>query len=280
MTESTRRQKSHEVSAATASRPRRRRPAVDMHRRSLGEWLYEHRLGLCAVLLLYSSLISAMWVARVEVERKPVAFGVVFEAADEQLLDEAERLRRRRDELIREIEQRQFDWSQVKNVASNEAADKSAASAPQYDATTQELMDKVASEAAANRSEYERGMKSVGAIGQGGGSGSGAGGQGKDKESGKFSGRVTISYVFRSPVRHHRSLYQPAYRCEGGGEVVVSVWVDRGGKVKTAHIKSWSGGDQSMKEIARQAALRSVFDINPSAPATQEGEITYTFIPQ
>lgn len=280
MTESTQRQRAHDIPAATARRPQRRCLAVDVRQKSFGEWLYEHRLGMCAVLLLYASLIGAMWVARVEVERRPVEFGVVFETEEEQLLDEAERLRRRRDELIREIEQRQFDWSQVRNVASNEASEKSAASAPQYDATTQELMDKVASDAAANRSEYERGMKAVGAIGHGGGSGGGSGGDGKDNEKGKFSGRVTISYVFRSPVRHHRSLYQPAYRCEGGGEVVVSVWVDRGGKVKTAHIKSWSGGDQSMKEIARQAALRSVFDINPSAPATQEGEITYTFIPQ
>ena len=251
-----------------------------MHRRSLGEWLYEHRLGLCAVLLLYSSLVSAMWVARVEVERKPVAFGVVFEAADEQLLDEAERLRRRRDELIREIEQRQFDWSQVKNVASNEAADKSAASAPQYDATTQELMDKVASEAAANRSEYERGMKSVGAIGHGGGSGGGAGGRGNDSESGKFSGRVTISYVFRSPVRHHRSLYQPAYRCEGRR---------RGGRIGMGRSRR-QGKDGAYKVVVGRRPVderdseagRTPVGIRhkPSAPATQEGEITYTFIPQ
>lgn len=247
---------------------------------SAGEWLYEHRLGLCAVLLVYVAAIGAMWSARIYVEKKPVEYEIVFDMAEEPTVDELERLRRRRDELLREVEQRQFDWSQVRNVASNESAQSNASSMPEYDAQTKELMDKVASDAAANRSEYERGMRDVGAIGSGSGGNGGGGGEGDSAEKGKFSGRVTVSYEFRSPVRNHRSLYTPAYRCQGGGEVVVTVWVDHGGKVVSARVKSWSGGDASMKEVALDAARRSTFDINPQAPSSHEGEITYTFIPQ
>ncbi|MDE6140570.1 MAG: TonB family protein, partial [Alistipes sp.] len=81
-------------------------------------------------------------------------------------------------------------------------------------------------------------------------------------------------------VRSHRSLYTPAYRCQGGGEVVVAVWVDHGGKVVSARVKSFSGSDASMKEVALDAARRSTFEINPQAPSSHEGEITYIFIPQ
>lgn len=263
------------------NRPRRRSAAYRTHSQGAGEWLYEHRLGLCAVLLMYVAAIGALWSARVYVERKPVEYEIVVDMAEEPSLDELERLRRRRDELIKEVEQRQFDWSQVKNVSSNESSQNNASSpAPEYDAQTQELMDKVAADAAANRSEYERGMQAVGAIGSGRGGGNGGGGEGDSAEKGKFSGRVTIKYEFHSPVRSHRYLYPPAYRCEGGGEVVVTVWVDHGGNVVSARVKSWSGGDASMKEEALHAARNSRFDINSQAPSSHEGEITYTFIPQ
>lgn len=259
----------------------RRRPAVYHTRQmSAGEWLYEHRLGLCAVLVLYAVAIGAMWSARIYVEKRPAEYQIVFEAAEEPTIDELERLRRRRDELIEEIERRQFDWSQVRNVASNESSQSDASSStPEYDAQTRELMDKVAADAAANRSEYERGMQAVGAIGSGGEGGGGAA-EGDSSEKGRFSGRVTIRYEFRSPVRSHRSLYQPAYRCQGGGEVVIAVWVDHGGKVVSARVKSWSGSDAAMKEEALYAARHSTFDIKPDAPSSHEGEIVYTFIPQ
>lgn len=261
--------------------PRRRSVTYPARSQSAGEWLYEHRLGLCAVLLVYAVAIGAAWSARIYVEKRPVEYEIVVDMAEEPTLDELERLRRRRDELLRQIEQRQFDWSQVKNVSSNESSQSNASSsAPEYDAQTRELMDKVAADAAANRSEYERGMRDVGSIGNGGGGGSGGGGSGDSAEKGKFSGRVTVKYEFRSPVRNHRSLYTPAYRCQGGGEVVVTVWIDNGGKVKSARVKSWSGSDASMKDVALDAARRSTFDINPQAPSSHEGEITYTFIPQ
>jgi TonB family protein len=70
----------------------------------------------------------------------------------------------------------------------------------------------------------------------------------------------------------------PAYRCEGGGEVVVRITVNPAGDVTAASILS--GGDECMRSTALQSARKSRFDINNSAPTRQNGTITYIFIPQ
>ena len=79
-------------------------------------------------------------------------------------------------------------------------------------------------------------------------------------------------------MRTSRRLVVPAYRCEGGGEVVVAITVDRGGEVTAARVER--GGDECMRETALQAARGSLFNIDASAPARHNGTITYIFIPQ
>jgi TonB family protein len=87
-----------------------------------------------------------------------------------------------------------------------------------------------------------------------------------------------VSFSLVDPVRMSRHLEVPAYRCEGGGEVVVAITVDRDGKVVGARARE--GGDECMRECAVESARRSRFNIDPSAPARQTGTITYIFIPQ
>ena len=94
----------------------------------------------------------------------------------------------------------------------------------------------------------------------------------------KVQGRVTVSFSLVDPVRHARHLVVPAYQCEGGGEVVVRITVNRAGEVTHASVAS--GGDDCMRETAVRAARNSVFDINDAAPARHTGTITYIFIPQ
>lgn len=79
-------------------------------------------------------------------------------------------------------------------------------------------------------------------------------------------------------MRTSRSLNIPAYRCEGGGDVVVEITVNRAGEVVNARVQS--GGDECMRESALRAARVSRFNIDQSAPARQQGTITYIFIPQ
>ena len=105
-------------------------------------------------------------------------------------------------------------------------------------------------------------------------------GAGKDEErqDRKVKGRVTVSFSLTDPVRTSRSLNIPAYRCEGGGDVVVEITVNRAGEVVNARVQS--GGDECMRESALRAARVSRFNIDQSAPARQQGTITYIFIPQ
>ena len=104
------------------------------------------------------------------------------------------------------------------------------------------------------------------------------GADGEERQDRKVKGRVTVSFSLTNPVRTSRWLEVPAYRCEGGGEVVVSITVNRAGEVTAARIEE--GGDDCMREAALRAANISTFNIDPAAPARHQGTITYTFIPQ
>ena len=86
------------------------------------------------------------------------------------------------------------------------------------------------------------------------------------------------SFSLTDPVRTSRYLAVPAYKCEGGGEVVVEITVNRAGDVTNARVVE--GGDECMRSSALGSARRSRFNIDDSAPARQQGTITYIFIPQ
>ena len=126
----------------------------------------------------------------------------------------------------------------------------------------------------ANREAYEQGLAEEAAIRRGR-TADEASGEHRDR---KVKGRVTVSFSLTDPVRQSVDLSIPAYRCEGGGEVVVAITVSRGGEVIGARIVS--GGDDCMREAALHAARVSTFNIDPKAPARHQGTITYTFIPQ
>ena len=125
----------------------------------------------------------------------------------------------------------------------------------------------------ANREAYEQGLAEERAIRERRGKEDGA-----ERQDRKVKGRVTVSFSITDPVRTSRYLEVPAYLCEGGGDVVVEITVNRAGEVVNARVQS--GGDECMRESALRAARVSRFNIDQSAPARQQGTITYIFIPQ
>ncbi|MEN6452748.1 MAG: energy transducer TonB [Prolixibacteraceae bacterium] len=94
-----------------------------------------------------------------------------------------------------------------------------------------------------------------------------------------YSGESNIHYYLQN--RYHVRLPIPVYLAQGGGKVTVDIWVSPAGRVIRAELRSTTqSGDPMLPEYARQAAERTVFNADKSAPSPQKGTITYTFVPQ
>lgn len=241
-----------------------------------GEWAYDHRVGLSVMIICYLVLGIVFVGSKIILNDKPHLQGIYIDLQDlEALAEEKERLER-------EVEMKQLqanmDWSSVRNLTSNEALlnenlkDDRGTRTEALNASAREIAEGMES----NRAAYEAGLAEAEAILDKGRAKS------EDKttegQDSKFKGNVTVSFVLKDPVRTKRHLVVPAYRCEGGGEVVVAITVNRGGEVTAAKVVS--GGDESMREAALDAAWKSLFNIDMSAPERHNGTITYLFIPQ
>lgn len=241
-----------------------------------GEWAYDHRVGLSVMIICYLVLGIVFVGSKIILNDKPHLQGIYIDLQDlETLAEEKERLER-------EVEMKQLqanmDWSSVRNLTSNEALlnenlkDDRGTRTEALNASAREIAEGMES----NRAAYEAGLAEAEAILDKGRAKS------EDKttegQDSKFKGNVTVSFVLKDPVRTKRHLVVPAYRCEGGGEVVVAITVNRGGEVTAAKVVS--GGDESMREAALDAAWKSLFNIDMSAPERHNGTITYMFIPQ
>ena len=260
----------------------RNKPLVDLddtRRESLGEWLFSHRVGLLVVVAVFLVSGVVLATARYNVELRPVEY--IIELVDEApTAEEVEELKKKRDQLQEDINRRMAAIEKVKNLQSNDAAEAAGSvEQMQYDSDMQQMMDKIASDMAENRGDYEKGMREVKGIGKGG-SGGGSGGTKGSGDKGKFSGAVTISYRFEDPVRHHRDLYVPAYRAKEGGVVVVDVWLDRNGTVTAARINSSTNPSLNDQALSAARHHRTLFKIDGSAPTSHRGTITYTFVAQ
>ncbi len=94
-----------------------------------------------------------------------------------------------------------------------------------------------------------------------------------------YKGPSVISYLLEG--RKAMSLPIPVYKCVGGGDVAVSVVVNRRGYVVSATIiPARSSSDTCLGEYAIKAAKSSRFTASSTAPDRQTGEIVYRFIAQ
>ena len=106
--------------------------------------------------------------------------------------------------------------------------------------------------------------------------------EGMDRDSIKnviYAGESNIVYFLEN--RYHLRLPVPVYLSQGGGTVIVDIVVNRQGKVLDAEPRD----DQSIRDkqlfaYAKEAASRTVFNSDNSAPVRQKGTIQYTFVAQ
>ena len=253
-------------------RKQRLRLPFDDRKQDFIGWIYDHRIGLITTIIIYLTLSIAFVTSKIITDGRISNDIIYIDMGEVQLLEDE------RDRLLEEIRNRnnQVDWSSVRNTSSNENAlneglrdekgtDVAALNA-EAEATERERQ--------ANREAYERGLREIEAIGKGD---DGTNGESERRDV-KRKGTVTVSFSLSNPTRYSRHLVKPAYRCEGGGEVVVAIIVNQRGEVVSAWVES--GGDACMRETAVTSARNSRFDENRSEPTKQQGTITYIFIPQ
>ena len=95
-----------------------------------------------------------------------------------------------------------------------------------------------------------------------------------------YTGPTTVSYELSD--RRHAWMPFPAYKCQGQGKIVVDIVVNPGGRIISAEINKSKSESQDlcMIDAAKRDAERSRFNNSPTAPARQQGSITYVFIAQ
>jgi len=99
-------------------------------------------------------------------------------------------------------------------------------------------------------------------------------------EKGTFRGPTRIFYELAG--RHHVFLPIPIYKCEGAGQITLTIEVDRNGNVVKAEPASSlsTTSDACLTETAINHALRTRFNSDLSAPLKQAGFLTFVFVSQ
>ena len=235
-------------------------------------WVYEHRTAILATVLSYVLFGIAFVTADIVISRQSDEGEIMIDLTDlAKLQEELERAQ----ELNRLLNE-QYEDSEVSNDISNEnALDESLedhrTDASQLYGEAERVQERVRQNAKAYQQGLEAERKLLDRHYEGEG----------EIANKKVKGRVTVSYSLKDPVRHALKMPVPAYMCQGGGEVVVNIEVNRNGDVLSAKIdESLSEPNACLKEAALSKASLSVFNADPSAPARQRGTITYLFISQ
>ena len=255
-------------------RPQRIRLPFDNSREDAGEWAYDHRIGLCVTIIAYLVLGIIFVGSKLTLGRGSHTDGIYIDLSEVELLEQE------RDRLLEEVKRNNsnIDWSQFRNLQSNdnvldERLDND------HGPKSAELRESAADAAASmqsNREAYEQGLAEADALGRRPAEGDSK--QTEQLNSDRRLSNVTVTLSLKDPVRYRRHLVVPAYQCEGGGEVVVSITVNRAGEVIAASVIS--GGDECMRSASLRAARNSTVNIDETAPIKQQGTITYIFIPQ
>jgi TonB family protein len=248
-------------------RPKVRLP-FEPRRIDFGTWVYIHRAGICAAVVVFLAFGIAFVAWRITIGES-MAHQVVYiemEPPPEERLPPE----------VKEVAP--INYGSISNRASNEnasAADRMAAAQGRELAAEAEG---VGQSMDANRAAYEDGLR-------------------RDRQriddsrrrtqidpgearSANHGGNVTASYSFTDPVRHDERIDIPAYRCLGGGQVVVAATLDQNGNVVAAEARRGSSPDPCLQREAVASARASRFNLDTRAPSRQHGTITYLFIPQ
>jgi hypothetical protein len=112
-------------------------------------------------------------------------------------------------------------------------------------------------------------------------------GKTESTSSNQYAGDVMVEFKLEGRSAFENNLWyvrNPGYTCGYGssGKVVVSIKVDKGGRVIDAHYdaSNSSGANECMIEQSVRYAKKSRFNFKDSSPVQQSGKIIYKFVAQ
>lgn len=254
-----------------------------------GEWIYIHRAGLLVTVVVYLSI--AILFISYKIMLKPAVAqnnSIVIDLEAEQPIPPTPA-------DASSMDNSQMDYESARNRLSNQNA-KDEGGATTSSRANSAALDQAQSEAerinqmlSQGRQAYDDGLSGIQSASSAAKkqhreqSQNQASQQNKGKgtkgERGRVAGNVVVSYDL--PGRVDVYLHIPAYECQGGGQVVVDIIVNRNGKVVSASVgQLTNGAEECVSEQAVRAAKMSSFNVSSSAPDRQRGTITYLFVPQ
>ncbi|MBQ5931149.1 MAG: energy transducer TonB [Tidjanibacter sp.] len=256
--------------------PKAPRPKLNLpfrrRRFDAGEWAYDHRVAILVTVVAYVIFGVAFVTADIIVSRRDAQSEILLDLTD---LAELQEELRRAQELNKLLNERYDDSPASNRISNDDALDEELEDHRTDASKIYSEADEVQQRLRQNADAYAEGLNAEREILNRRYEGE------KEGESKRVRGKVTVSYSLGNPLRHALSMPVPSYMCEGGGEVVVNITVDRDGYVISAKVDDRrSEKNACLREAALQKAEESVFNANVDAPAKQHGTIEYLFISQ
>ncbi len=254
--------------------------SLPFKKRKMGfaDWIYKNKLGVSALVIIFLTLFFAFVSVRIDLTQIILNPGFYMETPieEEEVVEEPE------EEKLPDILEEQM-YEEIKNVTVNRGAkldaglkDDKGTNANDIYKEAQAMQDRLDANKAANA----KSMSELNNVDNLVSTREKLKGESEDKsEQSNIKGKVTVSYELDG--RRASYLPIPAYKCEGGGEVVVSVVVNDNGDVISAEVdKTTSTRNTCVNETAVDFAKRSRFELNGRWSSKHKGTITYIFLNQ
>lgn len=261
-------------------------PFVNM-KKSVDEWIYRNRRGVVWVSVSYMIILILIVFVRYDVGHLDMRDSIVIDVP----LEAPPKIKEPKIEepQFSEEELRKMANEPVKNVSVDEnSADLNTRLQDAKSTNSDKLYEearKVQAEVEANSKRYQKGLESIESkyanTNKGDNSERNVGESSKSSEGNNsvVKGNVTVSFNLKGRGAVHLEI--PAYRCEGGGRVVVDIMVALNGDVLSAAIRSSTGvTDPCVQEMALQAAKMSSFTVSRNGGDKQMGTMTFLFVQQ
>ncbi len=259
--------------------PRGRRIVLPFEKRPAdpGTWAYEHKVGLCVTVIAYLILGIVFVSAKIIVGGETPSNTIYI--AMEQLPPQPEQKPLTPEERKELEDNLRNARNQISNEDSKTEASRQTMRNNPIPQEIAEQAKEVQDRMAASRAAYEKGLDEEQAmIDARNAQRNQKNPEDSKQETVKVKGNVIVS--FSLPGRSAVYMHIPAYQCEGGGQVVVGIAVNRSGKVVSTSVGNTTTDDNCIIDRAIEAARLSSFNADGSAADRQTGTITYLFVPQ